>query len=120
MRMWMVDPEIMCQKHLCGEHVELHMFVSCLKKGNRVDGYLKNNCLEPRSIWQRHEALHKEMKRRGYKHASPINENDCSCILNLPTHQQHWMVNSTESLKELLRRCSKCQALYISKYGKIF
>lgn len=109
MRMWMVDPEIMCQKHLCGEHLELHMFVGHLKKDKRVDGYLKNNCLEPRSIWERHQAIQKEMEKRGYNHKSPINESDCSCILNLPNHQQYWMVKSTDSLRELLRRCPKCR-----------
>ena len=28
MRMWMVNPRIMCRQHLLGEHVEIHMFHS--------------------------------------------------------------------------------------------
>lgn len=30
MRMWMVDPKIMCRKHLLGEHLELHMLAGCI------------------------------------------------------------------------------------------
>ena len=33
MRMWMVDPQIMCRQHLLGEHTEMHMFVGTLKRG---------------------------------------------------------------------------------------
>jgi hypothetical protein len=33
--MWMVDPRLVCSKHLLGEHVELHMFVGCLLKRKR-------------------------------------------------------------------------------------
>ena len=39
----MVDPKFLCQKHLCGEHLECHMFLGTLKKNKKVDGYLKNN-----------------------------------------------------------------------------
>lgn len=34
MRMWLVPPSHMCRKHLLGEHVELHMLLGTLKKGN--------------------------------------------------------------------------------------
>ena len=30
MRMWMVNPGFMCNKHLLGEHVECHMLVGHL------------------------------------------------------------------------------------------
>ena len=83
MRQWMVDPSIMCQKHLCGEHLEHHMLLGTLRKGIKVDGYLKNNLFEPRSLFERHKAISEEMIRRGYKHQSPLIEEDCSCILNL-------------------------------------
>ena len=40
MRMWMVNPEILCRKHLLGEHVELHMLVGWIIKGKSIQGYL--------------------------------------------------------------------------------
>ena len=61
MRMWLVNPEIMCQKHLCGEHVEMHMFLGTLKKRKKVDGYITNNLFEPRLLYQRHKNLAEEM-----------------------------------------------------------
>jgi Pyrimidine dimer DNA glycosylase len=32
MRMWLVDPRLMCSQHLLGEHVELHMLVGSLNR----------------------------------------------------------------------------------------
>jgi hypothetical protein len=31
MRMWMVNPRIMCGNHLLGEHLETHMFYGIIK-----------------------------------------------------------------------------------------
>ena len=46
MRMWMVDPRIMCRQHLLGEHVEIHMFVGAISRGKSVKGYLEKGLLE--------------------------------------------------------------------------
>lgn len=109
MRMWMVDPRIMCRKHLLGEHVEMHMFLGHLKRRKKVDGYLKNNCLQMRSIYQRHEDLAKEMIDRGYKHNSPMKELDFECIYDYPNEQIYWKVQEVQSLKDLLDRCPDCR-----------
>jgi hypothetical protein len=107
--MWMVDPKIMCQKHLCGEHLELHMFLSHIKAGKKVDGYLKNNCLEPRMIWKRHCDIESEMLKRSYNPKTPIYGHDCLCILDLATEQQYWEINKEKSLNDLLERCPRCR-----------
>jgi len=112
MRQWLVDPKIMCQKHLCGEHVELHMTIGTIKKGIKIDGYLKNNLLEPRSIYERHKMLAVEMLRRGYNHKSPLEEVDCECILNLRNEQQYWEIDKERSQVELLSRCEICNERY--------
>lgn len=112
MRMWMVNPEILCRKHLLGEHVEMHMFIGHLKKKRGISGYLKNNCLEPRSIFQRHEDLVKEMLKRGYKHKSSMSEEDCSIILELPEYCQYWEINRAENEMNLLKRCLGCYARF--------
>ena len=72
MRMWMIDPKKMCDQHLLGEHVELHMLVGSIKKGISLNGYVRNGLIEPKSIIKRHEQLAKEMKRRGMNHRSPL------------------------------------------------
>lgn len=112
MRMWMVDPEILCQKHLCGEHVEHHMFLGTIRKGIKVDGYLKNNLFEPRALYERHKVLAEEMIRRGYNHNSPLKESDCSCILNLTNEQQYWEIDKKQAFNDLISRCPECEKRY--------
>ncbi|MCF8019837.1 MAG: pyrimidine dimer DNA glycosylase/endonuclease V [Vallitaleaceae bacterium] len=108
MRMWLCDPKILCQKHLCGEHVEMHMFLGSLKKGKKIDGFLKNNLFEPRTLAQRHEVLKKEMIGRGYNHNSDMCEEECECVLDLPMEKQYWEVDRKKALRDLLDRCPEC------------
>jgi hypothetical protein len=106
MRMWMVNPRILCRKHLLGEHVELHMAAAWLRLGKHIDGWVDGNCLEPRSIGRRHKALAAEMRRRGYRHASPLRQP------RIAKHQHPTAkVNRAAALRELLRRCPACKAL---------
>jgi hypothetical protein len=115
MRMWMVPPRLMCRQHLLGEHLEIHMFLSTIKQHKKIEGYLKNNCLEPRSLKQRHDDLVNEMTTRGYKHKTPIKDIDCACICDLAQEQQYWQINSMQSFEDLLKRCDRCHELY-AKY----
>ena len=32
MRMWLVPPQLMCDQHLLGEHLEMHMFIGTIRK----------------------------------------------------------------------------------------
>ncbi len=111
MRMWMIDPKFLCQKHLCGEHLEHHMFIGIIKRKKRVDGYIKNNCFQPRALFERHNLLVSEMERRGYNHKSPILEIDCD-IFYLPYEYQNWEIDCNKSLNDLLKRCSECKSRY--------
>jgi len=116
MRMWMCDPEILCQKHLCGEHLEMHMFLGTLKKGKKIDGYLNNNLFEPRSLFQRHEDLKDEMIKRGYNHKSRMKDVECGCVLDLSTEKQYWEIDKAVALEDLLSRCPECYSRFIYLY----
>jgi len=105
MRMWMVEPAVMCRKHLLGEHVELHMFVGTLKKGISVKGYLADNLMEPASLHSRHDALVIEMGRRGYNHQSPLPIEYPVVINDLAV-----TIDRPAALAELVRRCPECAA----------
>lgn len=70
----MVPPDMMCRKHLLGEHIETHMFVGAINKGSSVAGYITGGLLEFDSLRQRHDKLVHEMMTRGYKHNSPLPE----------------------------------------------
>jgi len=72
----MVNPEIMCNQHLLGEHVEIHMFVGSILKQKSLNGYIKNNLLEPTSLIMRHEELITEMMNRNMNHKSALPDFD--------------------------------------------
>jgi len=116
MRMWLADPKILCQKHLCGEHLEMHMFVGSILKERAVDGYLQNNLLEPKKLKERHDELADEMIRRNYNHKTPItNEEFNNCMNNLHSDQldfRHIKIDKERSIKDLLSRCPKCCKRY--------
>jgi hypothetical protein len=98
--MWMVDPKIMCQQHLLGEHCELHMIAANIKLGRSIDGYIAINAIEPQSIGRRHDELVVEMDRRGMNHQSPL---DFSTEL-----YQEIIIDRAAALKLLTERCHRC------------
>ncbi len=102
----MVNPKIMCRKHLLGEHVEIHMFASGLKRQIDMSGYLNNNLLEPKSLKSRHQQLVKEMKDRGYKHNSELKMDFNISYLNALKTKK---VDVKKSKKELITRCKDCK-----------
>ena len=78
MRVWDVDPAILCRQHLLGEHRELHGLWNILVLGK--DGYSKHPETlrwigRQKALFLRHEALVVEMKRRGYNHNTPLDAN---------------------------------------------
>lgn len=107
MRMWMTPTNKMCDKHLLGEHVEIHMFVGTIKKGISIDGYIKNDLLEPKSIYKKHEEIVKEMKNRGFNHKSPLPKISFSSK-TIKGHLNH-KVNKKKSYTDLLKRCKNCK-----------
>jgi hypothetical protein len=75
MRIWDVDPAVLCRSHLLGEHREMHGLWNILTAGKV--GYSRHP--ETRrwvgrlaALFARHERLVEEMTRRGYRHASPL------------------------------------------------
>ena len=75
MRIWDLDPSILCRQHLLGEHRELHAIWAVLTEDRK--GYARHpETLRWKgrlaALYVRHEALVTEMERRGYNHASPL------------------------------------------------
>jgi hypothetical protein len=103
MRMWGVDTKLMCDKHLLGEHVEMHMFVGCIKKRMSLEGYLKGGLVRIDKIRERHGELVREFKRRGFSHRSPLGKFDYGYLEGLGK------IDAIKNLKELERRCSNCK-----------
>jgi hypothetical protein len=74
-RIWDLEPELLCRAHLLGEHRELHGLWNILtlgKAGYRHHPETRRWEGKLRALFLRHEALVAEMGRRGYRHASPL------------------------------------------------
>ena len=96
----MIAPEHLCQQHLLGEHVELHMLVGHLKKGRSVDGFVANNLIDTSQIQSRHEVIANEMLRRNLNHKSPLEY----------THKHPvGYVGVDQSYLDLIDRCEACR-----------
>jgi hypothetical protein len=108
--MWMVNPKYLCRKHLLGEHGEIHKHKHNFVKGHSMEGRISPVVqIEPSAMQERHDALAKEMVRRGYNHKSPYEQPDIS---HYPARVVNAMVDTKSSLKDLLSRCSECQSQY--------
>ena len=100
MRMWKVNVKKLCNKHLLGEHVEMHMFAGSIKKGNSIKGYIETGLVEVHNIKKRHDEIAKEMLRRGMNHQSP---------LKIPKLRKQGKVCKKRSKKDLIKRCKICR-----------
>ena len=107
MRMWMIDPQLLCRKHLLGEHGELHKFIPSFHKKHKIDNRVAPVVqIELSSYQSRHDELATEMLRRGMNHKSPLPE--LPDFTYLPTHQYEAKVNKNTSIKDLKERCEEC------------
>jgi hypothetical protein len=74
-RIWDVDVRSLCNRHLLGEHRELHAIWTVYTERKR--GYARHpETLRWRgrlaALYARHEAQVAELARRGFRHASPL------------------------------------------------
>lgn len=114
MRMWLgVDPKLMCEKHLSGEHVEMHMFVGSLAQGKSIDGYIIDGLIELGKIKERHDLLAAEITARGRLHATPIRDEPTYLSFAKRTHGGHAMT-------ELVHRCITCRERIETTHGKLW
>ncbi len=97
----MLNPNVPCDNHLLGEHVELHMLVGCINKGRNLNNYMKKGLVDLHLIRPRHQVLVKEMEKRGFTHVSVLPD--------------YWLQptfmgseNPKTSLNDLCKRCLKC------------
>ena len=98
--MWLVEPKLLCRKHLFGEHVELHMLVGTIKRGTSLRGFVEKGLIDTRKVQERHNQLVTEMVNRGYKHQS---------VLDYVDHLEIGSVSVPGNIEELKRRCPECR-----------
>lgn len=107
MRMWMIDPKLLCNKHLLGEHGEIHKHRHNFVKQHNIKGRLFPIVqIEPISMKIRHDELAQEMIHRGMNHRSPYELPDLSY---LPEEFLNRKINLNISITDLISRCEHCK-----------
>ena len=104
MRTWMINPKLMCMRHICGEHNEIHSHRHIFVKHHSIAGRVKPGDvqIEPMSMKKRHDKLAKYLKN----HKTPYRMPDLSY---LPKEHREAKVDRRRSYLELVRRCPKCR-----------
>jgi hypothetical protein len=105
MRIWDLPVDKLCRNHLLGEHRELHALWSIIIEEKK--GYSKHPETlrwkgKLNALYLRHEKQVAEMKRRGYKHNSPLDDK-----LATGDKIQDVFVDPVEKQKNLLKN-KKC------------
>lgn len=110
MRMWMLDPKILCHSHLAAEHDECHMIVGAMRKRKQLRGYVASNALELGSLFRRHEELVNEFFRRGWIHKSEMDEMEVlSLVSNYPEYIRIATVDRDRTEEYLRDKCRLCK-----------
>lgn len=110
----MVDPFILCTRHLSGEHGEIHKHRHNFVKGHSMTGRIAENCCEPKSLRSRHDELETELNRRQQEDGrkvtcSPFEMPDISY---LPEEERNYQIDVQKNLELLLERCDSCRERY--------
>lgn len=114
MRMWGVNPKLLCRQHLLGEHNEIHKhrhnFVKKHSIAKRISPVVQ---IEPENMKKRHDELVEEMIARGYNHNSPYEQPDLS---HLTSEERYAKIEIGISIADLRNRCPECTKRITSKY----
>lgn len=106
MRMWMIDPKLLCQRHLFREHCEIHRLVAILRNGFSIRGFLYKRVIDPSRIYHRHNEIEAEIIQRGGTPNSPLSEAECCAF-------SRWhgsvRIDIGRSLSDLSSCCNECQ-----------
>ncbi|PIX62302.1 hypothetical protein CO057_00715 [Candidatus Uhrbacteria bacterium CG_4_9_14_0_2_um_filter_41_50] len=118
MRVWDIHPKYLCRKHLLGEHRELHGLWNILTKHDGKGGYSQHpetKCWvgKLRALYDRHQALVEEMKKRGYNHASDLDQS-----LATGQGEQDTLIDTIENQKNILKEKPCDCLLHILKNNK--
>lgn len=101
----MIDPKLLCRKHLLGEHGEIHKHRSSFVKKHSITKRIQQKQIEPGSMKTRHDELAIEMIRRNYNHNSEYEMPDLSY---LSANEINCKVDTLISINDLISRCPEC------------
>lgn len=112
-RMWGLDPALLCDQHLRGEHAEMHQEVGTLRNHPHgeaiVRGHAEKGQVDTSRIQARHDALAEEMTRRGMNHQSPMDYADEHDLGDL---------DLAANRADLAERCADCRERIEAEEGR--
>ncbi|MCU4925251.1 pyrimidine dimer DNA glycosylase/endonuclease V [Halobacteria archaeon AArc-dxtr1] len=112
-RLWGVDPALLCDQHLLGEHSEMHQEVGTLLNHPHgeaiVRGHAERNQVDTSLLQSRHDELAVELERRGMNHESPLAYDD---------DHELGSIDVERNLSELAQRCVDCRARIEAREGE--
>lgn len=102
----MIDPKLLCDQHLLGEHSEIHKHRHVFVKRQSISGRVKNKQIEPKAMKSRHDELMIEMILRGMNHNSPY---EMPNITYLSNEERNCKVDMEFNILDLGSRCEDCR-----------
>lgn len=110
MRIWDLDPQYLCRRHLLAEHRELHAVWNILTLRSGRGGYARHPETlrwkgKLRALYGRRRLLANELIRRGYVHRSPLDKRLAS-----GASSQKVLLSTIEEQKAILRK-KPCECL---------
>lgn len=108
MRIWDIEPERLCRQHLLAEHRELHALWVILTEGKK--GFARHPETarwrgKLKALYKRHQALAAEMGRRGYRHHTPLPEEQATGL----GEQREYKDTPVEQVRLLRSRGCGCR-----------
>ncbi|QLD91213.1 hypothetical protein HWV07_08505 [Natronomonas salina] len=102
--MWGIDPTLLCDQHLLGEHTEMHQEAGTIENHPHgtaiVEGHAERQQVDTSLIQRRHDELAAELRRRGMNHDSPLDYED---DLDLGS------IDTAANRDDLMERCDECR-----------
>ncbi|MBW6471329.1 MAG: pyrimidine dimer DNA glycosylase/endonuclease V [Methanosarcinaceae archaeon] len=108
MRIWDIPPDKLCRNHLLGEHRELHAIWSIItndKKGYAHHPEITRWRGRLNALYLRHDELVEEMKRRGYNHYTPLDNE----LATGESEQSEYLASFEEQVRILQEKGCDCR-----------
>lgn len=118
--MWMIEPKLLCNQHLLGEHKEIHQLIGSLRNGKSIRGYVQNGLVDVNAAFMRHFHLACEMVERGMNHHSSISAQDARMMGHFcRVSKDCGSVDVNKSYDDLKSRCAECKRRITSKFNEV-
>lgn len=103
-RQWLANPEWMCTRHLSGEHLEAHIFLTKMQHGHSLEGFRRGSMFfGARFIEERHDVLANQLPGHQTPLIMPPN------LYDLYPYEEPTVEDYNKSLSDLLGRCKTCR-----------